>query len=327
MPVADKNLTFRCSPLAIQFAEGSAPTLIQLFKAGTFHHPKFGTFNITPEVLAQMKKNFDDNVRGIALALDFAHESDKEAAAWFEGLELTENGTQLWARVQWTPKGGEVVQGKAFRYISPDFTFNYKDTETLKEFGPTLLGAGLTNRPFLKGMAPVELSEGGNEKMDEKDKIIEQLQAELAALRAQMATGAEKEVEFADMKKKLAAFEAKAAEDKKIADQAACDKALAEKKSEFDVLLSEGKAVEAQREAFMSGDTVAYAKNAAALNLSEKGHGDAGHGDAVLSASQEVLKLAHEKVAKDKITFSEAVRAVAIEKPELFAKYREETNS
>ena len=32
----------------------------------------------------------------------------------------------------------------------PEFTFNYKDNEELKDHGPTLLGAALTNRPVIK---------------------------------------------------------------------------------------------------------------------------------------------------------------------------------
>jgi len=313
---------FRCVPFSIELAEGAAPKRVQLFKVGTVHHPKYGTFDITPQILLSMKQNFDNKVRGIDIALDYAHESDKIAAGWLSELVLEENNTQLWGVVDWTKSGADVVLGKEYRYISPDFTFDYQDNETLKKYGPTLLGAGLTNRPVLKGMAPVELSEGGNNQMDEKDK-------EIAALKAQMEEMKKaheaKDMEMSELKKKIEEKELaeKTAAEKAAADAAAAEKekALAEKKGKFDVMLSEGKCVEAQREAFMTGDFEAFTKNARVLNLSEKGHGGEnkpGSG----SASEQLLKLAEERAEKDNIGLAEAVSVVKAENPELEKQYR-----
>jgi hypothetical protein len=49
------------------------------------------------------------------------------------------------------------------------------------------------------------------------------------------------------------------------------DKKLSEKTSNFNKLLSEGKAVEAQREAFMKDDTVKFAELAQSVNLQGNG--------------------------------------------------------
>lgn len=325
---------FRCVPLPILLAEGNTPPVeIQVLKCGTFHSPQYGTFDITPAILASMAKNFTDKVRGIDLALDFAHESDKEAAAWFEELYLKEDGQQLWAKVRWTDKGATVVLGKQYRYISADFTFEYQDNETLKKYGPTLLGAGLTNRPVLKGMAPVELSEGeGASKMDEKDKKIQELEAKCAELekaaagKKAPAADDEKDVEMAAMKKKLAEYEAADKAAKELAQKAEADKKLAEKKGRFDVMLAEGKAVEAQREAFMSGDVEAFAKNAKSLNLSEQGSGAEGVAPtfAEEKAGTKLLKLAEDKVREKKLSLSEAILEVRKEQPELYKAYQTE---
>ena len=74
-------------------------------------------------------------------------------------IYLSENGEELWATVDWTEGGEKSVRRKEYRYLSADFQFNYTDNETLQEYGPTLFGAGLTNRPVVKGMAPTILSE------------------------------------------------------------------------------------------------------------------------------------------------------------------------
>ncbi len=142
------------------------PNRVQLFKTGTFKKNEIdGTsseIKITPQILKEIVQNFQDEVRGIDLAIDFAHRSDEEAAGWIKGLTIETHGheTQLWAEVEWTPDGKAALSGKRFRYLSPDFAFAYIDNETGDKFGATLFGAGLTNRPVIKNMAPaVELTE------------------------------------------------------------------------------------------------------------------------------------------------------------------------
>ena len=119
-------------------------------------------FSITRDTLQTMVENYDAKVRGVDLAVDFAHRADEEAAGWITGLELVETPREceLWADVEWTPDGHAAVGGKKFRYISPDFAFSWTDNETGTKYGPTLFGAGLTNRPVIKNMATtVELTE------------------------------------------------------------------------------------------------------------------------------------------------------------------------
>jgi phage I-like protein len=128
-----------------------------------------------------MKKNFDAKVRGIDLAIDYAHESDQIAAGWIKGLELSNGNTELWAIVEWTPQGRKRLSDKEFRYLSADCSFDYEDNERGEKHGPTLLGAALTNRPVVKGMRPaVELTE--RKESDQMKKTMEQLQQEVKTL-------------------------------------------------------------------------------------------------------------------------------------------------
>lgn len=310
-----------------QEIDRKVPSRVQLMRTGSFNSPTFGAFEITTQVLLSMKKNFDENVRGNAIAVDYSHESDKAAAGWIKELHLSDNGQELWGVVDWTPIARQRLVDKEYVYLSADFTFNYKHNETGKEFGPTLFGAGLTNRPFIKGMdSVVELSEG-KKQMDEKDKIIESLKAEIELLKAKLenkGNGNEGESqEMMDLKKKLAELELK---DKQNVEALKC----AEKKSAFEKLMQDGKAVEAQRQAYMDGDTVKFSELAQPLNLVFKGSGTQQTQNTSTDGAQEqLLKQAQLLLSEKKAqSMGKAIRMV-LDDPknaELRKKYEEETS-
>lgn len=318
---------FKGLPQRIQLGEKQGqveiPEKVQLLRCGKFNTQDYGTFEITKEILLSMKKNFDAQVRGIDLAIDYAHESQDVAASWIKGLELSEDGTELWAIVEWTPNGKKVLSDKEFRYLSADFTFNFENNETKKSYGPTLFGAGLTNRPVIKDMAPVvqlQETKNGGSTMDEKDKKIAELEAKIAEL--EKAAGVKDESQaMADMKKQLEESQAKCAEYEASAKKAAEEKALAEKASKFDVLLAEKKVVPAQKEAYMSGDMVKFSELAQPIKLAESGHGnsDTGTGDAgkEKTKQEQTIELARALVAKGGITLSDAILKVRKDNPKL----------
>ena len=191
-----------------------------------------------------------------------------------------------------------------------------------------MFGAGLTNRPFIKNMKPVvELNEkeGTTKMMDEKDKKIAELEAMVAELQKKLEgapaaapemSDKEKnmEVEMADMKKKLEEYQAnekKALEDKK----------LSKKKASFDKLMLSGKAVEAQREAFMSDDMVKFSENAMTVQLSGKGSSEeppASSASTKEEAEVEILKHANIALSEKKVkSLSDGIKLVLSEKADL----------
>jgi phage I-like protein len=320
-------MQFRSVPISIKLDESSSdktiPQRIQVMRCGKFYSDQYGEFEITPKHLLSMKQNFSEKVRGIDLAVDYKHESEDIAAGWFKDVILSEDGTELWADIEWTPKGQKVLSDKEFRYVSADFAFDYVHNETKKKHGPTLFGAGLTNRPFIKDMNPVVLSEEkGNKKMDEKDKKIAELEATIAELKKQIeakGSSSDNSAELEEMKKKVQDYEEK---EKKAAE----DKKLSEKKDSFNKLLSEGKAVEAQREAFMSGDAVKFAELAQPVNLNGKGSTEnPPPGSEVKTredAEKQILKLAEEKVKDKKAgNLSDGIKMVLSENKDLREKY------
>lgn len=132
---------------------------VQVLRVGKFNHPKYGEFEITPLVLQEMKENYDNKIRGVDIAFDYFHDSDKEASGWPTELYLSDNGNSLWAKVDWTPLARKKLAEREIRYFSPDFAFKWQDPETGVTYKNVLFGGGLTNRPFVKDMAAIVAAE------------------------------------------------------------------------------------------------------------------------------------------------------------------------
>lgn len=294
-------------------ADGSTPETsdIQIMKVGDYQHPWYGNFQLTTELFQLMISNWTAKTYGIDSMIDYDHEV-AEAAGWIKSLFLSADSQELWAMVQWTPPGQLCLDNKEYRYISPDFSFNYTDNEGEVQYGPVLFGAALTNRPFVKGMsAVVGLNEthGGNE-MDLKELTAEnvKLSEKIKTIEAASASEAKRlSDEKVELEKQITVLKTEAETSKK--------------EGAFALLLSEGKAVPAQKEAFMKGDTVEFAKLAGKINLSETGKG--GEGAEVdpkdeKAKEAKVVKLAEGFLAdKSASSMGDALKMVFKQHPEL----------
>lgn len=159
---------------SLELADKEKPVDVQILKTGRFRHSWWGVLRFDNKFFNDMIKNFDANIPQEEIAFDFQHRSELGAAAWVSKL-FTENGS-LMASMSLTPEGRKAIKSKQFRYFSAEYTDNYLtydfedvenedgvivEREIKNSYGPCLLGGGLTNRPFIKGMKPVSLSEDG----------------------------------------------------------------------------------------------------------------------------------------------------------------------
>jgi len=111
------------------------------------------------------------------------------------------------------------------------------------------------------------------------------------------------EVELGDMKKQLSELKTKNSDlQKKIE--------ASEKEAEFTKLLSEGKVVAAQREAFLEGDVKKFAELSQTVKLSEQGHGGQGSGDG--DVDEEILKEAKKLSEEKKMPIDKAISEVLL---------------
>ncbi|KPV42014.1 phage protease [Alicyclobacillus ferrooxydans] len=148
-----------------QWSEDKKSSWVQIMTTGEWDRPQKqpdGTFKpskvrITPADLHKFKENFDKGVRGVKLFTDIAHKPDDGAVAEWEELEV--RGNKLYARMAWTDEGAQIVKSGKYNYFSPEFSFAWTDPATGKVHKDVLFGGALTNRPFLKDMERVALSE------------------------------------------------------------------------------------------------------------------------------------------------------------------------
>jgi ATP-dependent Clp protease protease subunit len=271
---------------------------VQLLRAGVYEHPEYGQLDISVDVLNALKTNFDKNIRGIEIPLDYTHDNEKGeklAAGWIKNLfvKANEDGLGLFAAVEFTPTGKKLVEQKEYKYSSADFVVDYV-TEDGTHVPYVLRGGTLTNRPFIKGMKPIQLSETKTQqkeidKMDKEalfaalknsfnvdvqamEKSIEKLNAEIAELHSKIEElnklPSEKDEEIKTLKASLL----------KITN----DRRVVEKKRAFEDLVKEGKVVPAQEESVCSKfetaeEIVSFYKDApAVINKTPKGHGEEG---------------------------------------------------
>lgn len=146
------------APVELAAMDGPPRSRIQVAQLGSYSDPRYGRFTITAGEVANWSKLLADYFQG-RVPIDLDHSTDKggasEAAAWIVGLERS--GNDVFADVEWTPKGESAVREKRYLYISPTFVADLKDQQGQSR-GPALLRAALTNNPFLRQMPAVSLS-------------------------------------------------------------------------------------------------------------------------------------------------------------------------
>lgn len=139
-----------------------ARTWLHAFPLGRYLHPVHGPLVFTRERLQRIADGVNRGIRGVALALDYEHRGDVakggKAAGWIDWAEVRGDG--LWLAVNFTAEALAEVRAGAWRYLSPEFAPSWTNPRTGQEHVDVLLGGGLTNRPFLRDLAPIAASEG-----------------------------------------------------------------------------------------------------------------------------------------------------------------------
>ena len=144
---------------AYKFDDSDALVFFQALPLGTYEHPVHGTIEVTPEKVAHFVENFLGNAREIELDVDYDHKLlTTEAAGWIKDLQ--NRGAQgLWAGVQFLPKAMEQLKSKAYKYFSAEYQDTWTHPKTGKTYQDVMFGGALTNRPFIKDILPINLSE------------------------------------------------------------------------------------------------------------------------------------------------------------------------
>lgn len=136
---------------------GGTESWVQLMKEGDFWDPRYGHFTVDAAMLQTIVSNFDGIAHPVPGDYDhsFGVTGTSLACGWVKQLQI--RGDELWGLVAWTQTAVDQIRSGEYRYISPEYSEEYID-ETGQLRGPALVAFGLTNRPFLEGMAEVALA-------------------------------------------------------------------------------------------------------------------------------------------------------------------------
>ena len=74
---------------------------VTITRAGTFYDPRYGEFEISTALLAEMVRNFDARAYGQDIFIDVAHRPEDGSAGRITRLWV--DGDRLLADVEWTP--------------------------------------------------------------------------------------------------------------------------------------------------------------------------------------------------------------------------------
>ncbi len=207
-----------------------------------------------------------------------------------------------------------------------------------------LNGGGLTNRPFVKEMQALfsEQQNGSVDNLTEKTEHKKRIKSDKTEKKEKIMTFDEIIKELAainlsdEQKDKVCTIAQIKRDDIKLSGENATllgkleerdakivtlsdELAKVKKESEFAIMLSEGHAVEAQRDAYMSGDVKTFAEKAVKVNLKADGTGTGDIQEDVKTfadAEEKTLSLTNEKMKADKsLTFADAMKEVFAENP------------
>lgn len=133
--------------LALSFEGAAAPEWVQLIPAGPRVMGRDGRWWVmdNPETVAA---RFDATKEP---QIDVEHASQLKApmgepapaVGWIKAFEVRDGA--IWGRVEWTEEGTALVASRAYRYLSPVFSYNYETGEIER-----IICAGLTNTPNLE---------------------------------------------------------------------------------------------------------------------------------------------------------------------------------
>lgn len=148
-------------------AKGEVSKPFEILRVGDFKRGS-RSVPITSTDLDEAVDNFNRwKAMGQEIPVDYDHAFSEgrpaPAAGWYDSLSRKDD--TLYATVKWTDKAREEIQSGLYRFFSPEFHKSFISEEGSPE-GFTILAGALTNRPFLRGMTPVALSQEVADEID-----------------------------------------------------------------------------------------------------------------------------------------------------------------
>lgn len=161
---------------------------VQQYPFDTWSHPIFNDTTIDVETANKLKQSFDRRDKGVKYFSDYEHGLDpakgnKASGEIVELKVITEprgafSQAGLWGLVQFNDVAAKEIKDGEWNYWSASHydTWTHPQTNETKEL--VFDGGGLTNKPWVKGMAPLNFSELGITEEQAKEVNTEEAERE-----------------------------------------------------------------------------------------------------------------------------------------------------
>jgi len=145
----------------VQLSEDEASTSVWIhaLPMGEYTHPVYGKLDMGVSRIKGYAESVKTKVRGIDPSINWSHgdgTGEGEAAGWVKDAEARPDG--LWLFVDFVKDAYKAIKDKKWRYFSAEYTDSWKDPNG-NEHKDVLVGGALTNRPYMKNLLPINLSE------------------------------------------------------------------------------------------------------------------------------------------------------------------------
>jgi Mu-like prophage I protein len=125
-------------------------------------HPVYGMTVFDRAMAETMKVNFDMGIRGQDIATDYDHGMDPakggKASGWVKGMRVGDDG--LYWTVEFTEEATKELSAGEWRYFSPEWFDTWQNPMAGGgTYSYVAVGGALTNKPWIKGMVPLNFSE------------------------------------------------------------------------------------------------------------------------------------------------------------------------
>jgi hypothetical protein len=152
---------------------GKPVSWVHALPGGTYNHPVYGEMDFNDDRIRNFADSVTSKIRLTDPDIDYDHKQDpakgNKAAGWVkDALVRTKNpslkeaagayNTDLWVLVEWTPQGAQSVRDGEYRYFSSELADEWTDN-TGKTHKDVFFGGGITNRPYMKQLLPLNLSD------------------------------------------------------------------------------------------------------------------------------------------------------------------------
>lgn len=150
--------------------DDAAKSWVNVAREGVWKGHHRGEFELSAELFEEMIDNFDAQENPARVTYEHPDDEGRglpvPAAGWIQELEVRESkrGSELWALVEWVSDAAEMIRKGAYKFCSMVFREQSTHRQSNEEIGAEFFELGITNAPFIDGLAPMKLSKRSAQK-------------------------------------------------------------------------------------------------------------------------------------------------------------------